>query len=207
MSTHNTHIILTMQPILAGLASAMRDDIHKSAPVNAAWRRFLGRCTREADWGDRAREAADNAIKKDCRREILPALVHTLGEKCSDPSGDFFGSRFDGLTAGLASHVLARELVDRLRCMERSGRLSGSALEHALTDVMDERMQSVARAMSGYLLKEPGRRPAECVRAMTEAMRGLSAADYAREMIANSGRLAHPVRTSPSLEEVLPIVK
>jgi len=185
----------------------MRDDIHKSAPVARHWQNFLGRCVREADRGDRALEGADAAIRKDLSREISPALLSELHRRCVDPRGDLFAGRFDGLSPSLLNNVLAQRLVGRLQLLERIGSDASPSLKVALTQVIRERMDAVGQAMAGHILKERGPQPKECVRAMAEAMRSLSASGYADELIESAGRIARPSPTAPQLSESLPLVE
>jgi len=185
----------------------MRDDIHKSAPVARHWQNFLGRCVREADRGDRAVEGADAAIRKDLGREISPALLAELHRRCVDPSGDLFNGRFEGVPSHLMSSVLAQRLVGRLQVLERNTPDSSPALRTALTQVIRERMDAVSQSMAGHILKERGTQPKECVRAMADAMRSLSASGYADELIETAGRIARPAPTAPQLSESLPLVE
>jgi len=81
------------------------------------------------------------------------------------------------------------------------------SLREALTQVIGERMEAVSQAMAGHILKERGRQPRECVRAMAEAMGSLSVGDYAREMENGADQIARSRRGVPEMNEVLITVR
>lgn len=182
----------------------VRDDIYKSAPCARHWQTVLKRTIREADRGDRAREAADGAVRKDIRNELPSDLMTELDRRCSDPGWDLFRSRFDDLPDG--GGVLADTLISRLRFREAQGDVSRQTLEDVSTQVISERMRSRQDALSGHVLKERGQRPSECVQALAQAMSSLSARSYARELLENSGRVSAPSRRAPQLDDALPVL-
>ncbi len=53
----------------------MRDDIHKSAPVPAHWRRLIRDCARTAGWQDTSRQSANAAVAQELNREIAAGLI------------------------------------------------------------------------------------------------------------------------------------
>lgn len=160
----------------------MRDDIHKSAPFAAAWRRFIKHTMREADRKDRARESAERALASDCEREISRETVQTILERCSSPERDLFGSKLAGL-GGAAGHVMNQQLMDRLRLVERSGSLDPKAVERALTEVIAERRESQSRAMAGYIFRAGGKGSPESIQTIKQQLGSVSASDLAQRLM------------------------
>jgi|ERR1051326_2426953 hypothetical protein len=162
----------------------MRDDIHKSAPVNSKWRQYLKRCLRDADRGDRAFEAAADAVAADCRQEISPAVISAVLERFNTSQPDLFISNLEGFVGSADNGVLGQSFLDRVRLAEMNGPLSRAAIESALADAIAARVEDRARAMIGHILKNggDGGQAAACIAAIKSNLKNVSAASYAKEI-------------------------
>jgi hypothetical protein len=174
----------------------MRDDIHKSAPVNAAWRRFLKHCARDADSDDRAVESAHRAIVKDCNRELSPQFLAALTGRCDDAQQTLFGGKLADINSvedlGGNGHVLEQRVLERIRCRESANSLDQAAVEQTVTEVIQERVDSQARAMRGHVLKDRGTGAAECVQAINQGITAISSNALAKQLIAGASKIALP---------------
>ena len=150
-------VILDNVRIIRSIAFTMRDDIHKSAPVNAKWRRYLGRCVREADRGDRADRAAVDAILDDFRKEIPEELHRAIIEKCEHGQRDFFSQEIDSIRERfLEAGVLGQSLLLKLNEAELSGPISKPIYEVCLKKSIEERFDARTRAMKAHVLRDGG---------------------------------------------------
>ena len=74
----------------------MRDGIFKSLSMAASWRRFMQKCGRKADHGERTVEAAARALNRDVRSELPSAFWSTVRAHTSSPQ-----RQLDGLGTAL----------------------------------------------------------------------------------------------------------
>lgn len=180
----------------------MRDDIHKSAPVSAKWRKFLKHCASECDRDERACESAQEAVVTDCK-ELTRQFVETLLERINGPDRELFGSILDGLDM-VAGSVLEQQTLNRLRLVEQAGPLNRGTVELAVAEVLSERVDNQRRAMLGHVLKTGGRDVAECVGAVNRHLSSMDTTAYAKQLLANSGRIEpRPKPTPVGLDEDL----
>lgn len=174
----------------------MRDDIHKSAPVNNAWRKFLKRCASEYDRDDRARESAEQAVESDCKREMTRPFVEALVGRLNGPERELFGSMLDGLDT-IAGHVLEQQTLSRLRLMEQTGPLNRDTVEQVVAEVLSERVENQRRAILGHVLKNGGRDVAECVEAVNKHLSPIDTTNYAKQLLTNFGRFEPRTKSAP----------
>jgi len=181
----------------------MRDDIHKSAPVNAGWRRFLKHCANDADRDVRAFESAHMAIVKDCNRELSPQFLSALTGRCEDGQHTLFGGKLAGINSvedlGGKGHVLEQRVLERVRFRELAGSLDRAAFERSVTEVIQERMDSQARALHGHVLKDRGNGVKECVHAINQCMKAISPEGLAKQLISGAGKIALPSSSSATV--------
>jgi hypothetical protein len=184
----------------------MRDDIHKSAPVNRVWKSFLRHCAREADRQERAAASARAALVSDCARELSPGLIKDLKERCTSPKTDLFRENLDGLrAAGQSGSVMDQQLVERVQLRAQQGKVDLNALNEELAGVIGERKDSQRRAIRGHVLKAGGKGAAECNQAVGHSLNQISAPDLARDILENNGKVSRLPKQnrSVSLDEDL----
>ena len=180
----------------------MRDDIHKSAPVNRAWRKVIQCCTREADRKERAVERAREALIGDCARELSPERMRELIDRCNSPKTDLFRGNLDGVrSAEDRGGVIGQQLVEQLQNQARiqGGAVNLDGLRDQLASVIEERKESVGRAMRGHVLKAGGKSSAECNEAIRNSLNQISGKDCADQIIANGGKVIVPKRAKMSV--------
>jgi hypothetical protein len=173
----------------------MRDDIHKSAPVNKLWKSVLKHCNRESDRKERAAESALKAVAADCSRELSPGFVNDLIDRCKSPKADLFRGNFEGVHATEdGGHVLEQQLVERLQVRAQSGSIDLNGLRDELAGVIEGRKESQARAIRGHVLKAGGKGAAVCNEALKNCLTQVSAVDCANQILANGGKMVVPAK-------------
>jgi hypothetical protein len=166
----------------------MRDDIHKSAPTTAKWRRWVKSCARDAERGALAIQHAVRAIASDCNKELDPRVLSALVDRSQSPERDMFSSIVDGCPTATKS-VMQQQLLDHTRMAERKGMTGPDAVKWALAATIEARKESQARAVRAHVLKSGDRDARECVKAINESLSAVSSADLAQRLIDNGGRI------------------
>lgn len=166
----------------------MRDDIHKSAPTTAKWRRWVKSCTRDAERGEVATGHAIRAIASDCKKELDPQVLKSLVERSQSPERDMFGSIVDGCSTTTGS-VMEQQFLEHARMAERKGLTGTDALKWALAATIQTRKESQAHAARAHVLKSGDRHARECVKAINDSLSAVSSADLAQRLIDNGGHI------------------
>lgn len=187
----------------------MRDDLHKSAPVRSAWKRWIRSCSRPAENGEVAEEQCRRAVIADCHADISPALLAELSRRASDPQSDMFGGKLAGISSsvhlGGTGSVLDEQLLTRARMEDSRNGLSSQALERVVASVLSDHVSANLRAAHGHVQREGGTGANECLREIKRSAAAISSTGLASDLLKGGGRIPMKRRGSApvSLDENL----
>lgn len=191
----------------------MRDDLHKSAPVKAVWRRWTRSCINRAEQGETADERARRALAEDCRAEISPKFVANLLQLAAGQAELFEGKLAHVRCAqdlGGSGSVLEEGMLSQLRLLDRrGGGFDSSGVEAAAAGTLQDRLSAQARAVRGHIMIEGGKGKEHCLQEVRRSEAAVDTRQLARELVTNKGQieLARRAVPPPSLDENLLRIK
>jgi hypothetical protein len=146
------------------------------------------------------------ALAGDLSRELSPAFVKDLVERCNSPKADLFRGNFEGVRAAEdGGHVIEQQLAERLQVRAKRGPVDMNGLREELAGVIDDRKESQARAIRGHVLKAGGKGTAECNEALRNSFNQVSAVECANQILDGGGKMVVDSKRSKgvSLDENL----
>jgi hypothetical protein len=166
---------------------SMRDDIHKSAPVPAAWRTLMKRCALEADRGTRTTLAAENALRIEIRQELSPGFLLGIRNAANSPQGNLFpiGQKFIKSAAQLGGigSTFEEQVIQSLNRHSETEGCTPEATKQALQDVISERLEANARAMTGHWLKCGDAQARDAIIEMKTAVRSIDVTQLVADLV------------------------
>lgn len=187
----------------------MRDDLHKSAPVRAIWRRYLKSCIRDAENGALTERRCLKALVADCHLELTPAFLSELLRRCDGDRRELFGEKFQGVVSafdlGGSGSVMEEQLLARVRMADHDNGVTEAAVGAALTSVIQDRLDAQIRAITGHVLRDGGRGTGTCLREIFRSAATVNPAELAGTLLSNHGHVpaSRSNTSSVSIEENL----
>jgi hypothetical protein len=194
----------------SSLASQMRDDLHKSAPVGRKWQRWLRSCLRDADRGSVADCDCKRAIAADWCAEISPPFLSALASIANDPQQELLDGKLSRVRSpqelGGTGNVLEHQLLSAACAADAGakGGLNFESLVGAVADVITNRLAARARAVHGHVMAAQGPDKAECLQEIRRSAGAISPRDVARNLLARQSFTEGPHSRGVSVDEVIP---
>ena len=172
---------------------AMRDDLHKGAPMPMSFRRLIKACTdRDAEL---AITRANEAVEQELRSEISETTVKRALETFAGPQLTLRPpDRVDLWSEDEPHSALEGRFVDYLEREAATSRATPDVVQRALVNTMQERLAAHIRAIDSHIAVKSPRDRFEVMTRLRAALRNAPVESRCHDLLAGNKNPSRPLR-------------